>query len=296
MDPNFTDSTVVTNVTKPLPELEPWLRRTLVISYLVTFVFGLAGNGLVIYIIAYYKSVRTKSVANYYIWNLSFADLFFILTLPFFCYGTYYQEWPFGWVACKIAYAIRETNRFASVFTLMALSVDRYIASFYSLSYLRTMRVGQITCVIVWLMCFRIIDTLLALCFRLHPAGQHNQLSLCLAGRGPDAQAPNVDLLPALHRPGRAFPDDLRLVRFAGSEDEDAVPEELPAGVRHPETEPEDDPDSHYCGAHLLHLPDALATWWSFMSLHKAQKGSVHEVRGTSLRPLESRSTRRSSH
>ena len=129
------------------------LRYAVLASYLPTFIFGFLGNGLVIYIVAYYKVVRTKSVANYYIWNLSFADLFFILTLPFFCYISYYQDWPFGWFICKLAYAVRETNRFASIFTLVALSVDRYIASFYNLGHFRTIRAGKTVCLMVWLLC-----------------------------------------------------------------------------------------------------------------------------------------------
>ena len=132
------------------------LRQIVLWFYLFTFIFGIAGNGLVIYIIAYYKSVRTKSVANYYIWNLSFADLFFILTLPFFCYSTFYQEWPFGWILCKLSMVIFETNKFASVFTLVALSVDRYLASFYNLGNLRTVKVGKLVCLCIWLLCLAI--------------------------------------------------------------------------------------------------------------------------------------------
>ena len=132
------------------------LREAVLVSYLCTLVIGIVGNGLVIYIIAYYKNVRTKSVANYYIWNLSFADFFFILTLPFFCYATFTSDWPFGWFVCKLSYAIRETNRYASVFTLVALSMDRYLASFYNLGHLRTIRVGKMVCVMIWAMCLAI--------------------------------------------------------------------------------------------------------------------------------------------
>ena len=47
--------------------------------YLVTFVFGLVGNTLVIYVIAKYRKIRSRSVSNYYIWNLAFADELFVL-------------------------------------------------------------------------------------------------------------------------------------------------------------------------------------------------------------------------
>ncbi|ELU06984.1 hypothetical protein CAPTEDRAFT_121391, partial [Capitella teleta] len=112
--------------------------------------FGVLGNSLVVYIIGYCHDVRRKSVANYYIWNLSFADLFFVMTLPFFCYTTLTGDWPFSGVVCKLATAIRETNKFTSVFTLMALAADRYLASFYNMGHFRTVRVGKSICAMVW--------------------------------------------------------------------------------------------------------------------------------------------------
>ena len=138
---------------------DPIMRCIMVITLFVTFVFGITGNGLVIYIIAYFTKVREKSVANYYIWNLAFADELFVLALPLFCYSTYTQQWPFaetwfGDVSCKSAYLLLFMNKFASVFTLVALSADRYLASYHRLAYLRTIQVGKLTCVCVWILCF----------------------------------------------------------------------------------------------------------------------------------------------
>ena len=129
------------------------VRHAVLILYMTGFFFGVAGNSLVIAIIAYYRKVRIKSVANYYIWNLSLADLLFILTLPFFSYTTFTEDWPFGEVMCKISYSFRETNRFSSVFILVALSWDRFMASFYNLSHFRTIKLGVIICVIIWIIC-----------------------------------------------------------------------------------------------------------------------------------------------
>ena len=122
-------------------------------SYIVTFIIGLCGNALVLAIIGYHSEVRQKSVANYYIWNLSLADMLFILTLPFFFYTSYAKDWPFGNVMCKVGFVLKETNRFSSIFTLVALSFDRFIASFYNLGHLRTIRVGICTCVVIWFLC-----------------------------------------------------------------------------------------------------------------------------------------------
>ena len=127
------------------------LKHITLVVYLTTFVFGLVGNGLVLYVIAYFTNVRRKSVANYYIWNLALADELFIITLPLFCYATFTSDWVFGEAVCKIAYVLKEINKFASVFTLVALSVDRYLATHHTMAFLRTVRSGKIVCVCIWL-------------------------------------------------------------------------------------------------------------------------------------------------
>ena len=101
------------------------LRIITLVSYLIAFLFGTFGNGLVIYIISYFTKIRNKSVANYYILNLSVADFLFCCALPFFAFSTFTQHWPFGNICCKTAYLLRDINRFTSIFTLCALSIDR---------------------------------------------------------------------------------------------------------------------------------------------------------------------------
>ena len=129
------------------------LRPVVLGAYLITFIVGLTGNILVLVIIGYYANVRRKSVANYYIWNLSLADLLFILTLPFFFHTSFTEDWPFGNTMCKIGFALRETNRFSSIFILVALSWDRFVASFYNLSQLRTIKIGTAICICIWALC-----------------------------------------------------------------------------------------------------------------------------------------------
>ena len=68
-----------------LQSAQKQMRYVTIFFYLATFVFGCVGNCLVIYIIGYFSSERVKSVANYYIWSLAFADLLFVLSLPLFC-------------------------------------------------------------------------------------------------------------------------------------------------------------------------------------------------------------------
>ena len=147
------DMNGITNCSEPYIANTSPIRHAVLVVYLTGFFFGVIGNSLVIGIIGYYKNIRIKSVANYYIWNLSLADLLFTLTLPFFCFATFAENWPFREVTCKISYALHETNRFSSVFLLVALSWDRYIASFYNLSHLRTIKLGTVICIVIWVIC-----------------------------------------------------------------------------------------------------------------------------------------------
>ena len=125
------------------------------VFYIGTFLFGLTGNSLVLYVVTRFAKIRLKSVANYYIWNLAFADLLYVLGLPLFCLATYLDTWPLGAglvgaASCKISYIARDANKLASAYTLAALSVDRYLASWPERSRWRTIRFGKTICVGVW--------------------------------------------------------------------------------------------------------------------------------------------------
>lgn len=126
------------------------LKSLIFAVYFLVFLVGILSNGLVVYVIGRSSEVRVKSVASYYIWNLAVADLFLSLTLPLFCYSTLTSDWPFGSVTCKASYALRESNKFVGVLLLVALSVDRYAATFYNLGLLRTIQVGKRVCVLSW--------------------------------------------------------------------------------------------------------------------------------------------------
>ena len=119
--------------------------------YIVTFLVGALGNAVLIFVLTRYKEIRQNSVANYYIMNLAVADELFIWTLPLFCYATYTSSWVFGNPTCKLAFVLKESNKFGSIFSLVALSVDRVLASYPNLRHWRSIIVGKITCVVIWM-------------------------------------------------------------------------------------------------------------------------------------------------
>uniref|UniRef100_A0A7G3AZK5 Putative tachykinin-like peptides receptor 99d cyphomyrmex costatus n=2 Tax=Phlebotominae TaxID=7198 RepID=A0A7G3AZK5_LUTLO len=82
------------------------------------------GNLIVIWIVLAHKRMRT--VTNYFIVNLSIADAM-VSTLNVTFNYTYMlnAHWPFGTIYCKISQFVAILSICASVFTLMAISIDR---------------------------------------------------------------------------------------------------------------------------------------------------------------------------
>lgn len=97
--------------------------------YSIFLIVGFLGNMIVILAMVRFEKFRCQSIANGYILNLAFADMLFILTMPFFIASTN-KNWVMNSALCKMANFAKELNKFASVFTLVVLSFDRYLASF----------------------------------------------------------------------------------------------------------------------------------------------------------------------
>ncbi|XP_067105384.1 galanin receptor type 1b isoform X2 [Osmerus mordax] len=97
------------------------------------FFLGIVGNTLVMIVIGKIKSRRSRSTTNIFILNLSIADLSFLLfCVPF--QATIYSlpEWIFGAFLCKSVHYFVTVSMLVSIFTLVAMSVDRYIAVVHS--------------------------------------------------------------------------------------------------------------------------------------------------------------------
>ncbi|CAO2627706.1 fMet-Leu-Phe receptor [Lemmus lemmus] len=97
----------------------------LYLMFAVTFVLGVLGNGLVIWV-AGFRMVRTVTTISYL--NLAVADFCFTSTLPFFIASKAMGgQWIFGWFMCKFIYTIVDINLFGSVFLIALIALDRCI-------------------------------------------------------------------------------------------------------------------------------------------------------------------------
>lgn len=103
----------------------PWWQQltwSLVFGGMVLVACG--GNLIVIWLVLAHKRMRT--VTNYFIVNLSVADIMVsTLNVIFNFVGMLNGHWPFGTVYCKISNFIAMISVSASVLTLMAISIDR---------------------------------------------------------------------------------------------------------------------------------------------------------------------------
>ena len=84
-------------------------------------------------------------------------------------------------MSCKIAYVVRDVCKFASIFTLALLSVDRCLASYSNLAALRTISVGKIAICLIWIACAIISAPYLTYAGILDPSEARNSTSCQLA-------------------------------------------------------------------------------------------------------------------
>ncbi|XP_068178446.1 galanin receptor type 1b [Antennarius striatus] len=104
------------------------------------FIVGVMGNSLVMVVmgngwrtVGGGKGRRSGSPTNIFVLNLSVADLLFLLfCVPF--HATIYSlpDWVFGAFLCKFGHYFSSVSMLVSIFTLAAMSVDRYIAVVHS--------------------------------------------------------------------------------------------------------------------------------------------------------------------
>ncbi|XP_047525724.1 RYamide receptor-like isoform X1 [Pieris napi] len=106
----------------------PLFHSLVYILYSTIFITSLSGNGLVCFIVQ--SSPRMKTVTNYFIMNLAIGDILMtLLCIPFtFVPMLVLRKWPFGQVMCKLVNYAQVVSVFVSAYTLLAISIDRYMA------------------------------------------------------------------------------------------------------------------------------------------------------------------------
>ncbi|XP_072280566.1 C3a anaphylatoxin chemotactic receptor-like [Pyxicephalus adspersus] len=90
----------------------------------VTTLVGVPGNALVLWV----SGVKMDwTVTTIWFGNLALADITCCLCLPFSVAQIFYSDWLYGSALCRILPFIVTINMYASVFTLVTISIDRWI-------------------------------------------------------------------------------------------------------------------------------------------------------------------------
>ncbi|XP_053169790.1 C3a anaphylatoxin chemotactic receptor-like [Scomber japonicus] len=150
-----TDSGSDDNITASEPSSDDGIRRKVPTAYLVIYcviiVVGMVGNGLVIYVTGFRMKRTVHSI-----WFLSLALADFLCTsFLIFLTISLSQDfhWPFGLFMCKLSNFVTVLNMFASVFFLMAISLDRCLCT-CAVVWARNNRTvckAQLVSVVIWL-------------------------------------------------------------------------------------------------------------------------------------------------
>ncbi|KAF8373187.1 npr-27 [Pristionchus pacificus] len=101
------------------------------IAYSITFIFGVAGNGWVVFNLLRTRpwqegGVTPSQRSRTYILVLALSDLLLLLTLPKTITFINTGDWMFGSIMCHISLAMEIFTKLFSVLILTAMSLERY--------------------------------------------------------------------------------------------------------------------------------------------------------------------------
>lgn len=102
------------------------LRMVISVVYFIVATAGVLGNLLVMFLLYSTRTITTGTI-NFFVFNLSLAQLLFSLALPFWAVENALDySWPFSLATCKAVSLLTALNVFASCFFLTAMSLTRY--------------------------------------------------------------------------------------------------------------------------------------------------------------------------
>ncbi|XP_055614813.1 RYamide receptor-like [Toxorhynchites rutilus septentrionalis] len=166
-----------------LPEGIASLRFQIVIflAYSSIFLLSIVGNVAVFLVV--YLLPRMKTVTNTFIANLALGDMLMaIFCIPFSFLSIFIlQHWPFGEAICRLVNYSQAVSVLVSAYTMIAISVDRYIAIMWPLKPRVTKRIAKVLVVMVWTGALATAAPIPAFSTLIQPTDWYDQcdLSIC---------------------------------------------------------------------------------------------------------------------
>ncbi|ELW70462.1 neuropeptide FF receptor 2 [Tupaia chinensis] len=136
---------------------QPQVAAVFIISYFLIFFLCMVGNTVVCFIVMRNKHMHT--VTNLFILNLAISDLLVgIFCMPITLLDNIIAGWPFGNTMCKISGLVQGISVAASVFTLVAIAVDRFRCVVYPFKPKLTLKTALVIIVIIWVLAITIMS------------------------------------------------------------------------------------------------------------------------------------------
>ncbi|XP_021357149.1 prolactin-releasing peptide receptor-like [Mizuhopecten yessoensis] len=133
----------------------------LMVLYSLTTVLSIGGNSLVV--LVFFKGRRSRTDLRLFLINLAAADLVMaVFCMPFTFADTILGHWVFTKPMCPIVLFMQLFSVAASVFTNMAIGVDRFMAVSFPLKSRITYRRGKYVIVIIWMSSLLLSTVMLA--------------------------------------------------------------------------------------------------------------------------------------
>ncbi|KAJ7351019.1 Somatostatin receptor type 5 [Desmophyllum pertusum] len=154
MPANMTDNSTVAPVGAhggfPVPRD---IQIGVTILAVIVIILAMIGNTLVIYIVFTVNHMRSST--NSLIANMAFADLLMAIDIPYILKWVYVWDKWFGTfmgsVLCKFFHSAQVGSIAASVFSLVAISLDRSFAILFPMRTIMTRNVVRFAIAIIWL-------------------------------------------------------------------------------------------------------------------------------------------------
>ncbi|XP_021165694.2 substance-P receptor isoform X1 [Fundulus heteroclitus] len=128
-----------------------WQITLWAVAYFSIVVVSVVGNVVVIWIILAHKRMRT--VTNYFLVNLAFAEaaMSAFNTVINFAYAVH-NEWYFGLVYCRFHNFFPIAAIFASIYSMTAIALDRYMAIIHPLRQRLSSTQTRVVIGVIWVL------------------------------------------------------------------------------------------------------------------------------------------------
>ncbi|XP_062995194.1 neuropeptide FF receptor 1-like [Elgaria multicarinata webbii] len=154
---NQTSYSLGRNLTySPYYQHSPPVAAIYIVAYVFIFATCMVGNSLVCFIVL--KNSRMRTVTNLFILNLAISDLLVgIFCVPTTLVDNLITGWPFSNSICKMSGLAQGMSVSSSVFTLVAIAVDRFRCIVYPFKPKLSLFQALNTIAIIWVLAITIM-------------------------------------------------------------------------------------------------------------------------------------------